>query len=90
MIENMLYDIGKYKNHYIYLEKCKDIVSELSKMVQEILDTSKLNIINNKNERQIIYPSYYFFDLIKFIYVIANKYRWKYKIWKRKSYDNRT
>ena len=48
MIENMLYDIGKYKNHYIYLEKCKDIVSELSKMVQEILDTSKLNIINNK------------------------------------------
>ena len=50
MIENMLYDIGKYKNHYIYLEKCKDIVSELSKMVQEILDTSKLNIINNKNE----------------------------------------
>ena len=49
MIENMLYDIGKYKNHYIYLEKCKDIVSELSKMVQEILDTSKLNIINNKN-----------------------------------------
>ena len=50
MIENMLYDIGKYKNHYIYLEKCKDIVSELSKMVQEILDTSKLNIINNKDE----------------------------------------
>ena len=50
MIENMLYDIGKYKNHYIYLEKCKDIVSELSKMVQEILDTSKLNIINNKSE----------------------------------------
>ena len=50
MIENMLYDIGKYKNHYVYLEKCKDIVNELSKMVQEILDTSKLNIINNKNE----------------------------------------
>ena len=50
MIENMLYDIGKYKNHYIYLENCKDIFSELSKMVQEILDTSKLNIINNKNE----------------------------------------
>ena len=49
MIENMLYDIGKYKNHYIYLEKCRDIVNELSKMVQEILDTSKINIINNKN-----------------------------------------
>lgn len=50
MIENMLYDIGKYKNHYIYLEKCKDIVGELNKMVQEILDTSKLTIVNNKSE----------------------------------------
>lgn len=51
MIENMLYDIGKYKNHYVYLEKCKDIVNELSKMVQEILDTSRLSSIENKNER---------------------------------------
>ena len=51
MIENMLYDIGKYKNHYVYLEKCKDIVNELSKMVQEILDTSRLNSIENKNEK---------------------------------------
>ena len=50
MIENMLYDIGKYKNHYIYLEKCKAIVGELNKMVQEILDTSKLTIVNNKSE----------------------------------------
>ena len=53
MIENMLYDIGKYKNHYVYLEKCKDIVNELSKMVQEILDTSRLNSIENKNENII-------------------------------------
>lgn len=51
MIENMLYDIGKYKNHYVYLEKCRDIVNELNKMVQEILDTSRLNKIDNKNER---------------------------------------
>ena len=50
MLENMILGVGKYKNHDIYLAKCKDIVSELSKMVQEILDTSKLNIINNKNE----------------------------------------
>ena len=32
---------------YIMIE---NMLSELSKMVQEILDTSKLNIINNKNE----------------------------------------
>ena len=36
MIENMLYDIGKYKNHYVYLEKCKDIVNELSLEVSKI------------------------------------------------------
>ena len=51
MLENMLYDIGKYKNHYVYLEKCKDIVNELNKMVQEILDTSRLNTIDNENEK---------------------------------------
>lgn len=51
MIENMILDIGKYKNHYVYLEKCKEIVNGLSKMVQEILDTSRINNIDNKNEK---------------------------------------
>lgn len=51
MIENMILDIGKYKNHYVYLEKCKEIVNGLSKMVQEILDTSRINTIDNKNEK---------------------------------------
>lgn len=50
MLENMILDIGKYKNHYVYLEKCKEIVNKLSHMIQEILDTSKLNNINEKNE----------------------------------------
>lgn len=50
MLENMILDIGKYKNHYVYLEKCKEIVNKLSHMIQEILDTSRLNNINDKNE----------------------------------------
>lgn len=50
MLENMILDIGKYKNHYVYLEKCKEIVGKLSNMIQEILDTSRLNNINDRNE----------------------------------------
>ena len=51
MLENMILNIGKYKNHDIYLEKCKEVVNQLSKMVQEILDTSRLNTLDNKNEK---------------------------------------
>lgn len=53
MLENMSLDIGKYKNHYIYLEKCKDVVDSLSNMVQEILDTSRFNNLSNKNEEDV-------------------------------------
>lgn len=53
MLENMLFDIGKYKNHYVYLEKCKDVVEDLSNMVQEILDTSRFNNLSNKKEEEV-------------------------------------
>ncbi|MGL4109013.1 HAMP domain-containing sensor histidine kinase [Clostridium sp. LP20] len=43
MLENMILNVGKYKNHDIYLNKCKDEVDKLSKMVQDILNTSRLN-----------------------------------------------
>lgn len=54
MLENMMLNIGKYKNHDIYLPKCKDAVVDLSNMVQEILDTSRLNTWNEHNEYKII------------------------------------
>lgn len=47
MLENMILNVGKYKNHDLYLSKCKDIVVDLSSMIQEILDTSKLNGYKN-------------------------------------------
>ena len=50
MLENMILNIGKYKNHDIYLPKCKESVLDLSNMVQEILDTSRLNTWNNNKE----------------------------------------
>lgn len=54
MLENMMLNIGKYKNHDIYLAKCKDEVDRLSTMVQDILNTSRLNTWNEHNEYKII------------------------------------
>lgn len=54
MLENMMLNIGKYKNHDVYLPKCKDAVIDLSNMVQEILDTSRLDTWNTQNEYKII------------------------------------
>ena len=54
MLENMMLNIGKYKNHDVYLPKCKDAVVDLSKMVQEILDTSRLNTLSEHSEYKII------------------------------------
>lgn len=61
MLENMIYNIGKYKNYDIYLPKCKDEVINLSNMVQEILDTSRLNTWNGQNNYKPIDLS----DLLK-------------------------
>lgn len=61
MLENMMLNIGKYKNHDIYLEKCKNEINRLSIMVQDILDTSRLNTWNEKNEYKNINVK----DLIK-------------------------
>ncbi|WP_455543362.1 HAMP domain-containing sensor histidine kinase [Intestinibacter sp.] len=54
MLENMMLNIGKYKNHDVYLAKCKDTVVDLSNMVQEILDTSRLNTWNEQSEYKTI------------------------------------
>lgn len=50
MLENMILNIGKYKNHDVYLPKCQEAVVNLSSMVQEILDTSRLNSLNDEKE----------------------------------------
>lgn len=50
MLENMILNIGKYKNHDVYLQKCQEAVVNLSSMVQEILDTSRLNSLNGEKE----------------------------------------
>lgn len=43
-LENMILGVGKYQDYDIYLPECKEMVERLSKMIHEILETSKLNM----------------------------------------------
>lgn len=42
MLENMLLGVGKYKDRDTYLAKCKHLIEQLSGMIREILDASKM------------------------------------------------
>lgn len=43
MLDNMIMGIGRYKDWETYLPICKNIAAKFGMMIQEILDTSKLN-----------------------------------------------
>ena len=43
ILENMILNIGKYKDHDTYMKKCKEIVDQLSTMIKDILDASSLD-----------------------------------------------
>lgn len=42
-LENMILGVGKYQDCTAYLPECKEMVEQLSRMIQEILETSKLS-----------------------------------------------
>ena len=42
-LENMILGVGKYQDYATYLPECKEMVEQLSGMIHEILDTSRLN-----------------------------------------------
>lgn len=43
ILENMLLGIGKYKDRDTYLVQCKEIAEQLSSMIQEVLEASRLD-----------------------------------------------
>lgn len=52
ILENMLLRIGKYKDYEIYLPQCKELTQQLSIMIQDILETSKLGLGINEEVSQ--------------------------------------
>lgn len=53
MLENMLLNVGKYKDRDTYLARCKNLVERLSSMIKEILDTSKLELKGEQSQEEI-------------------------------------
>lgn len=53
MLENMILNVGKYKDHSIYLPKCKTLMEQLSVMIKEILDASKAERTDMEDDAEI-------------------------------------
>ena len=53
MLENMILNVGKYKDHSVYLPKCKILMEQLSVMIKEILDASKAEKTDMEDAKEI-------------------------------------
>lgn len=54
MLENMILNVGKYKDRDTYLAKCKDLTDRLAQMIKEILDASKAEFSMNQECRDFL------------------------------------
>lgn len=52
ILENMKYNIGKYKDRDLYIEKCIDLVDNMTQNVSQILSVSSIE--NLKNDEEIL------------------------------------
>ncbi|MDO4871965.1 MAG: HAMP domain-containing sensor histidine kinase [bacterium] len=54
ILENMKYNIGKYRNKEKYIENCIEIVDELTQNIGQILSNSSFEYLKNDEENLII------------------------------------
>lgn len=52
ILENMKYNVGKYKNRDVYIDDCIDLVDHLTKSIQQIL--SVYSIENLKDDEEVV------------------------------------
>ena len=52
ILENMILGVGKYKDRDTCLLECREITGQLSFMIKEILDTSRLDFIQEKQDAE--------------------------------------
>ncbi len=50
ILENMKYNIGKYKDRDLYIEKCIDLVDNMTQNVSQILSVSSIENLKNDEE----------------------------------------
>ena len=54
ILENMKYNIGKYKNRDSYIDNCIEIVNGLAQNISQILSVSSLDHLSDDEEEMVI------------------------------------
>ncbi|OZV10345.1 two-component sensor histidine kinase [Tissierella sp. P1] len=80
MLENMIMEVGKYKDYETYLPLCKEQTERLGNMISEILDTSKLSKSIESEESQTFNASVYLSKLCGQYQLIAKANRQHFKM----------
>ncbi|MDY5128770.1 HAMP domain-containing sensor histidine kinase [Actinotignum urinale] len=70
ILENMKYNIGKYKNRDLYIENCIDIVDHLTRSISQMLSVSSFEHL--KNDEEIIVVNDILEDVLKQYILLAN------------------
>ena len=71
ILENMKYNIGKYKDRDIYINDCIDIVDSLTKNISQII--SVYSIENLKNDEELLNINYILEDVLEKYEVLASQ-----------------
>lgn len=70
MLENMILKVGKYSNYETYLPLCRERTEQLSKMISEVLEASKLGSVMEE-EPQTLSLNHYLLELCSQYRLIA-------------------
>ena len=79
-LENMIMEVGKYKDYNTYLPLCKEQTEQIGKMVTEILDASKLSASISSEETQSFDIANYLKELCGQYQLISNANGQQFKI----------
>ena len=71
ILENMKYNIGKYKDRDLYINDCIDIVDSLTKNISQII--SVYSIENLKNDEELLDINYILEDVLEKYEVLASQ-----------------
>lgn len=70
ILENMKYNIGKYKNRDLYIENCIEIVDHLTRSISQMLSVSSFEHL--KDDEEIIVVNDILEDVLKQYMLLAN------------------
>lgn len=85
----MILEVGKYQDYERYLPECKELTDVFSKMIQEILETSKLDSILGHNNPSEIHLLKFLMELCEPYQLIAVAYQISFTLdWQESTYES--